>query len=150
MDLGLDVKRSIDKSVLCWLATSSKDNEPNVSPKEIFTYWQENIIIANIASPQSLKNIIENSKVSVSFIDILIQKGFQVKGQAEIIKPEHDIYSELEEILLEMTQGLFPFRTIFKIVPTAVKPIIAPRYILFPETTEEDQVQSARQTYKLE
>jgi predicted pyridoxine 5'-phosphate oxidase superfamily flavin-nucleotide-binding protein len=32
-----DVKKYIDQSVLCWLATSNAQNEPNVSPKEMFT-----------------------------------------------------------------------------------------------------------------
>jgi len=62
--LTSEIKEYIDKSVLCWLATSSTDNVPNVSPKEIFNYFGENvIIIANIASPQSLKNIKQNKKV---------------------------------------------------------------------------------------
>ncbi len=36
--LTSDIKKYIDQSVLCWLATVSKDGIPNVSPKEIFTY----------------------------------------------------------------------------------------------------------------
>ena len=54
----------IDQSVLCWLATSDKDNFPNVSPKEMFTHFEDNkILIANIASPNSVANILENSNV---------------------------------------------------------------------------------------
>ncbi|MEM6264941.1 MAG: pyridoxamine 5'-phosphate oxidase family protein [Bacteroidota bacterium] len=52
---------SINRSVLCWLATASKEKIPNVSPKEIFTHFGgEKIIIANIASPQTVRNIHEN------------------------------------------------------------------------------------------
>jgi len=62
--LNREVKNYIEKSVLCWLATCSLDMVPNVSPKEIFTnVGYDRIIIANIASSQSVKNIIENSKV---------------------------------------------------------------------------------------
>ena len=148
--LTLEIKKYIEKSILCWLATSSKENQPNVSPKEIFTTYGENsIVIANIASPKSESNILENEKVCVSFIDILVQKGFQIHGKAEIIKEENPIFSILEKELVKMTGGNFPFKSIIKIQIDNSKPIIAPKYILFPETTEEEQIESAKKTYKL-
>ncbi|MEL6255795.1 MAG: pyridoxamine 5'-phosphate oxidase family protein [Bacteroidota bacterium] len=56
-----EIKDYIDRSVLCWLATSSAENFPNVSPKEIFAFYgSDKIIIANIASPQSIRNIREH------------------------------------------------------------------------------------------
>nr|WP_324292378.1 pyridoxamine 5'-phosphate oxidase family protein [Aureispira anguillae] len=55
MELTTEHKASIDKSVLCWLATTSVESIPNVSPKEIFNYYGTNqIIVANIASPQTV------------------------------------------------------------------------------------------------
>jgi predicted pyridoxine 5'-phosphate oxidase superfamily flavin-nucleotide-binding protein len=54
--------RYIQQSVLCWLATSNHKNEPNVSPKEIFTCSDdETFLIANVASPISTHNILENA-----------------------------------------------------------------------------------------
>ena len=95
-----EVKKYINQSVLCWLATASAENVPNVSPKEIFTHLGEShIIIANIASPQTVKNILQNAQVCVSFIEIFIQKGFQIKGTAEVIKKSHP--SVLRHIFLQ-------------------------------------------------
>ena len=148
MELTNEIKKYIDKSVLCWLATASIENIPNVSPKEIFTYYgTDNIIIANIASPQSVRNMQRNANVCVSFIDILIQKGFQVKGKAKIIGKTDSEFSEMEKILIRMTGGKFPFASITKITLEQVKPIIAPKYILYPETTEKQQMESARKGY---
>ena len=148
MKLTEEIKEYIDRSVLCWLATTSSDLQPNVSPKEIFTHFgTDKIIIANIASPQTVRNIKENESVCVSFIDILIQKGFQVKGKARIIDETEDTFAEMNKILTQMTGGNFPFSTITEITIEKVKPIIAPRYILFPETTEEDQIESAKKVY---
>lgn len=48
-----------------------------------------------------------------------------------------------------MTQGKFPFSSIIKIKAAHIKPIIAPKYILYPETTEKQQIESAMETYKL-
>lgn len=62
MKLEKEIIKYINQSVLCWLATSSSENIPNVSPKEIFTHYENDIIVANIASPQTVKNIKENPK----------------------------------------------------------------------------------------
>lgn len=150
MTLPLPVIKAIDTCVLCWLATSSQDLVPNVSPKEIFTHFKDtHILIANVASPQSVKNIRENPQVCVSFIDILIQKGYQLKGKASLIKKREESFAEMEKRLLPMTGGKFPFHQIISIEVDQVKPIIAPRYLLFPETTEEEQIASARKMYGL-
>jgi len=148
MQLNTEVKEYINKSVLCWLATASTENVPNVSPKEIFNYYGTGkIIVANIASPQTVRNIKQNENVCVSFIDILVQKGFQLKGKAKIIGKTDSEFSEMKEILSEMTGGNFPFPTITEITVEQVKPIIAPKYILYPETTEKEQIESAKKIY---
>ncbi|GGD19527.1 pyridoxamine 5'-phosphate oxidase family protein [Hyunsoonleella pacifica] len=145
--MNSDIKKYIKQSVLCWLATASKDNIPNVSPKEVFTHYDNNIIIANIASPQSAKNIEANHNVSVSVLDVLVQKGYQIKGKAEIIRKDHSEFEALAQPLLTITEGKFPFSSIFKISVDSTKPIIAPKYILYPETTEKEQIDSARRAY---
>lgn len=148
MKLTKEIKESIDKSVLCWLATASTESIPNVSPKEIFTYYGiDAIIIANIASPQTVRNIKQNQNVCVSFIDILVQKGFQIKGVAEIIGKKDAEFAEMDKKLTEMTGGKFPFNTITKINMAQAKPIIAPKYVLYPETTEKEQIESAKKAY---
>ncbi len=146
-----DIKKYVNQSVLCWLATASKDNIPNVSPKEIFHFHGDyNIIIANVASPQSVKNILENNHVCVSFIDILVQKGYQLKGTAEIIKKNDPKFNDIGAPLLEMAGENFPFGSIINIKVTDSKPILAPSYLFYPETTTEaDQIKSAFKTYKL-
>ena len=144
------IKNHIKRSVLCWLATSSSENVPNVSPKEAFTsYRDESLIIANIASPQSVKNIKENEQVCLSFIDVFTQKGYQVKGVAKIITKENPEYITMKEELEKLTKGKFPFSSITNIFINKSKQIIAPSYILFPETTEKDQITEAEKSYKV-
>ncbi|TXG37345.1 pyridoxamine 5'-phosphate oxidase family protein [Seonamhaeicola maritimus] len=148
MTLTKNIKKYIDQSVLCWLATASLDNIPNVSPKEIFTvYDDKTIIIANVASPQTAKNIKDNPKICLSFIDVLVQKGYQLKGKTKVVPKSDAEFESLEKPLLEITEGKFPFASIFKITVESAKPIIAPRYILYPETTEEAQIESAKKSY---
>ena len=149
MILSEDIKKSINTSVLCWVATVSKENMPNVSPKEIFTYHKNSIIIANIASPQTIKNIKHNQNVCVSFIDVLVQKGYQLKGKAIIVSKADDEFDNLSVDLLKMTGDKFPFNEIININIESAKPFIAPKYILYPETTEAKQIKSAKKSYGL-
>ena len=148
--LQQEVLKMIDDSVLCWLATSSSKGVPNVSPKEVFCHYGENrIIIANIASPGSKRNIIENPCICLSVVDILVQKGFQLKGTGEVIDASNPEFDAMEAILSWITQGKFPFSTIFVLNIEKVKPILAPSYLLYPETTEEDQIEQAKRSYGL-
>jgi len=140
----------INKSVLCWLATSSRENIPNVSPKEIFVpVGKDLLLIANIASPQSVANIEENENVCVSLVDIFVQKGFQLKGKARIIRSSDTEYTIKAKPLQEMTGEKFRIISIIEILITSVKPIVAPSYMLFPETREADQIAGALKAYKV-
>lgn len=146
-----DIKHYINSSVLCWLASASADNMPNVSPKEIFTYHGDStVLVANIASPRTVQNIQANEQVCISFIDIFVQKGYQLKGRASIVKKGHPSYLKLSEPLLKMTGGKFPISSIIEIKIEQAKPILAPRYVLYPETTEAEQIVSAMETYGVE
>ncbi|CAL2105833.1 putative _PNPOx domain-containing protein [Tenacibaculum sp. 190524A02b] len=148
MQLTTEIKKAIDQSVLCWLATVSKEGIPNVSPKEVFNYFEDNsIIVANIASPQTIKNIKYNTSICISFIDILVQKGFQINGKATLVDSSNSDFEVMEKVLLKITEGKFPFKSITHITIEKVKPIIAPKYILYPDTTEEEQISSALNTY---
>ena len=143
-----EVLARIDASVLCWLATASGEGVPNVSPKEIFAATRDHdLVIANIASPKSARNIAGNAHVCVAFVDIFVQKGFQLFGTAELVKKTHPEFAQLAKPLLAMTQGKFPFATLFRVSVQEVRPIVAPRYQLFPETTEAEQIASALKAY---
>lgn len=150
MELNPEIKEYVNSSVLCWLATASTENIPNVSPKEIFNYYgTDKIIVANIASPQTIRNIKQNENVCVSFIDILVQKGFQLKGKARIIEKTDFEFLEMEKVLTKMTGGKFPFATITEITLRQARPIIAPKYMFYPETTEKGQIEDAKKAYGL-
>ncbi|MEZ4632007.1 MAG: hypothetical protein R2880_15070 [Deinococcales bacterium] len=52
--------------------------------------------------------------------------------------------------LLDLTQGIFPIRSIIKVHISETAPIIAPSYWLFPETTTEaSQIEGALAAYGL-
>lgn len=104
-----EVIRYIKKSVLCWLATASKEGIPNVS--------------------------------------ILEQKGYQLKGTAQLVKISDFQFSELAIPLKEMAGDLYPFNSIIKIKINASKNIIAPSYIFNPDQTIDMKITNAKKQY---
>lgn len=146
-----EIKQYIDKSVLCWLATSGNDYMPNVSPKEMFTYLDDNtFLIAHLASPNSIANILENPLVCVSFVDIFIQKGFKIKGTASLSFKKDPDFNVFLKPITDRFGDKFPVKAVICINVEKVQRISAPSYFLFPETTtEESQIASAMKTYRV-
>lgn len=149
--LTADIKKYIGQSVLCWLATVSIDGIPNVSPKEIFTYLDDKHIgIAHIASPKSIHNLKVNPNVCVSFVDVFVQKGYKLIGQAEIIPKTQPDFSVVAAKILTMAGTAYPVQALIKIKVLKTASILAPSYVMYPETsTEENRIEDALNTYKV-
>lgn len=144
-----EVITCLERSVLGWLATVDEQGHPNVSPKEIFAAWDDRtILIAHIASPVSVKNIRSNPLVCFSFVDVLIQKGFKLKGSARILETGADFYVK-QERLQQLFTDRFPIAALIEMNVQSISPILAPSYQFFPETTEASQIAAAMQAYGL-
>ena len=142
-----EVKDYMERSVLCWLATASPDGKPNVSPQELFTYWEESsVLVANIASPKTIKNIQNNAEVCLSFVEVFDQKGYQLYGMARLVRNRSEMESAFEK-LEAMAGPRFPIHSLLYIEVVKVLPILAPSYVMYPETTLEEMRSSAMKTY---
>lgn len=138
-----------DQFVLFWLATVSEKGVPNVSPKELFIFErEEQLLIANIASPQSVKNIRANPQVCVSGVNIWAQKGLQCKGKAVVIDPKNKKFEQKETLFKTLIQGKFKVLHIIQIQIETVKEIKAPSYLFIKKTTEQSQLEAAKMRYR--
>lgn len=147
--LTAEVQNCAAGSVLCWLATVDAKGQPNVSPKEIFAVLDsEHLVIANIASPASVRNIEVNPLVSISLIEIFVQKGFKITGIARNVRRQDTEFSRWAAPLEVMAGARFLIHSVMVVRATAIEPILAPSYRLYPaETTEQSQVASAMRAY---
>jgi uncharacterized protein len=142
------VRTDIENSVLCWLATVDSTGTPNVTPKEIFAcYGDDRIVVADIASTNTVRNIRSHPKVCVSFVDVFRQRGFKVAGIATIFSPTDGDFATVGANLLRMAGDAFPIRHVISIQIERISRIWAPSYALFPDRTEEDRMKSAYDTY---
>ena len=71
---------------LGFVATVRPDGRPNLSHKGTLTVFDEaHLIFADIASPQTMKNLAHNRAVAVEVVDPYARKGFRFEGTARII-----------------------------------------------------------------
>lgn len=147
--LSSEVQNSAARSVLCWLATVDENGQPNVSPKEVFAAFDiEHLVIANIASPTSVRNIEVNPLVCVSFVDVFVQKGFKIIGTARNVRKHDPDFPHWSAPLAAKAGPRFPIHSVLVVRAKAIEPILAPSYRLYStETTEQSQVASAMRTY---
>ncbi len=135
--------------VLCWLATVDALGQPNVSPKEVFAVIdEEHLVIAHIASPTSVKNVLQNPKVCISLIDIFVQKGWKLLGRAKYVHSSDEVFHAYAKPLLPMAGDQFKIQGVFLVAVEQAHPIIAPSYRFYPDTTtEQAQIEAAMKTY---
>ena len=108
----------------------------------------EHLVIANIASPTSVRNIEINPLVCVSFIDVFVQKGFKVAGTARNVPRQDAEFSRWAAPLNAKAGPRFPIHSVLVVRATAIDAILAPSYRLYAaETTEQSQVVSAMRAY---
>jgi predicted pyridoxine 5'-phosphate oxidase superfamily flavin-nucleotide-binding protein len=143
-----EIKVSISESVLCWLATCNDKGEPNCSPKEAYTFnGSSELVIANIASPESVENIQVNPNVCVSFVHVFKQKGFKLKGQARYIPFGAPDFPKYMPLVKPIVGEIFQVKGFIVVSIKAIATIIAPAYYMVKGTTEASQINSAKKTY---
>ena len=149
--LSAAVHAAAQRSVLCWLATVDAQGQPNVSPKEVWAIADDqHVVVANIASPVTARNIAQQPKVCLSFVDVLVQKGFKLQGTARAVLPDDSDYNKWAAPLLLMTGDRFAVRSVLLMAVQTAQPIVAPSYWMYPETTTEaSQAAAARLAYGL-
>ena len=150
--LNEPVQEAARRSVLCWLATVDAEGQPNVSPKEVWAIADDaHVVVANIASPLSARNIAHQPQVCLSFVDVFVQKGFKLVGTAREVRAADPEFSAWAAPLLPMVGQRFVIHSVLVIRVTSVAPIVAPSYRFYPdETTEASQVASGMRTYNVQ
>ena len=90
------IKSFVNFQKLGFVATVNSDNTPNLSPKGTVRIWDdENLIFADINSPQTMRNLRNNSSIEINVVDPIKRKGFRFKGVAKIFGSKDELYNEI-------------------------------------------------------
>ncbi len=138
----------LKRSVLVWLATADAQGAPNVSPKELFVgYPPDRVLVADIPSPRTVRNIKENPTVCLAAVDVFDQRGVQLHGTARVLDSHHLAFDGLAEPLRALAGPHFTVRHVIEVTVTQSRPIVAPSYWARPDQSDEERRASAFATY---
>jgi uncharacterized protein len=80
-----DMKRVIKEQSLGFVATVCPDGSPNLSPKGTMAVWDDgSLIFADLASPNTMANILVNPVVEVNVVDPVRRTGYRFRGRASV------------------------------------------------------------------
>jgi len=81
------LKIFLNEQKLGYVATVSEDNIPNLSPKGTIIAWDETTLaFADIRSPNTIKNLENNSSLEINVIDPLLRRGYRFSGKGSIVR----------------------------------------------------------------
>ncbi len=84
--LTTEIKEFVKKQKLGFVATVCPDGTPNLSPKGTTTVWDdEHLVFADIHSPGTINNLLNNPSVEINIVDIFTRKGYRFKGNGKVI-----------------------------------------------------------------
>lgn len=83
--LTQQMKDTVEKQRLGFVASVSEAGEPNVSPKGTFVVVDDQTLaFGDIRSPGTVANLRRSPAVEVNFVDPIRRKGFRAKGSASM------------------------------------------------------------------
>jgi predicted pyridoxine 5'-phosphate oxidase superfamily flavin-nucleotide-binding protein len=149
--LTTEMKAAVDDIRLCFVATVSRDGTPNVSPKGSLAVWDDDhLAFANIASPQTMKNLKDNPKLEINTVDQISRRGFRFKGTAEILK-SGEIFDHVANDIWQREGRDVPIHAVVKVRVTEALEVVSPAYWLKKGVTVEEvrRIWAARYGYTI-
>lgn len=144
--LDAALRRLVQEQKLGFVATVSPEGHPNVSPKGTLAVWSsEELIFADLASPNTVRNLRERPEVEVNVVDPFLRKGFRFRGVARVVPPgaEGGRYLDFFE-RMGVSRPKERIRSIVLIRVEAVAPLISPAY---DSGLSEEEVRSRWRDY---
>ena len=136
-----EMAQFIENERLCFVATVSPGNVPNISPKgSLMRSGDSSIAFADIRSPDTVANLESNPAVEVSVISPIVRRGYLFAGRGRVVRegPEFDgMVARFREMGIKS-----PIGTVVIIEVDRVEETMSPLYDL---GYTEDQI---RETWK--
>lgn len=126
------MRRVVEEQRLGFAATICEDGTANLSPKGTVTVLDDDhLMFADLASPQTVRNLRTNPSIEINVVDTVIRKGFRFKGLGIVVDPG----VRFDELLERFTAGSRPVRDakarirhIVVIVVERALPLVSPAY----------------------
>lgn len=129
-----EMKAMVAELRLCYVATVSADDRPNLSPKgSLKVCGDDQLVFADIASPNTAENLRHNPNIEINIVDPFRRRGYRFKGTAELRDDP-----ELIELASAGLGADYPVRQAILVQIEEARPVRSPVY--FHTELSEDEV----------
>ena len=133
-----DMRRIVQSTRLAFVATVNADGTPNLSPKSSLAVLDgDRIGFADIASPNTVRNLKANPAIEVNAIDIFMRRGYRFRGIATLEPPGSEIFAMVAAPFWAENGRDFPIHGVVNIAVEKALPVLSPAYTFIEGVTEE-------------
>jgi hypothetical protein len=143
--LSTDMRDTIQRAMLSFVATVNADGTPNISPKASLTARGDALFFADIASPRTIENLRRNPAISINVVDIFTRRGYRFNGTGRILPTTDPDWKEVAAWVWRTNGPDYPVSNVVRIEVREALPLLSPAY-RFGRTASEEAL---RQTYLL-
>ncbi len=130
-----EVRDFLEREHLGFFATVCPDGTPNLSPKGLtFVLDDDHLVIGEVRSPQTRKNLESNPCAEINVVDIIARKGYRFKGTCEIVSSGAQ-FDKLAAFVRERG-ARSTIQSVIVMTVERVLPLVSPAYEL--GRTEQD------------
>ena len=143
------MKEAVPRIRLAFVATVSPDGRPNLSAKGSLCVWDDDhLLFADIASPQTMKNLASSRHVEINTVDQIGRRGFRFNGVPEVLR-EGAIFDFLVNDIHAREGPDVPVHAVVKVRVLEARPLLSPAYFIKRGITETEvrEVWMARYGY---
>jgi predicted pyridoxine 5'-phosphate oxidase superfamily flavin-nucleotide-binding protein len=135
--LTTDMHDVIQRSILSFIATVNEDGMPNLSPKASLVARNDALFFADIASPQTIRNLQRNPAISINVVDVFARRGYRFNGMARVL-PDGDLDRRYVAEWVWGTNGAdYPVNHVVRIDVREALPLLSPAYRFGDAVSEE-------------
>jgi uncharacterized protein len=145
--LDADMRAIVERTLLCFAATTNPDGSPNLSPKSSRVHDEGRFLFANIASPGTLRNLRRDPRIEINCVDMFARRGYRFTGRATIHSAGDPPYVALAEAVRREHGSGIPVRDAVLVEVIEAKPLMSPAYTFIAGATEESLRAAYAQRY---
>ena len=125
--LDADMQRCVERQRLGFVATVCADGTPNLSPKGSLAVWDDaTLVFADIRSPVTVCNLIENPAVEINVVDPMTRAGWRFKGVGRVLL-SGPTFERVREFFWQRGMRL-PFDHVVFVDVERAQPVRSPAY----------------------
>lgn len=124
-----DMRAVIEAAHICFAATVTPDQRPNLSPKGTIRVWDDtHLFFLDIASPGTRRNLEHSPWMELNVVEMLSRRGYRFFGRAELHRDD-DVYAQATNRVFSEEGSAYPVEAVVLLAVERAVPLVSPGYM---------------------